>query len=102
MTLAIVVTLIVLILMTLAIFFLLKYEVKKMNEKAKVYFTLKTQEYTSDVLEKEWMASIEQDMIDIIYGVNLSKEDRILSFNNKINLKLQSYITYVINNTIKG
>lgn len=55
----------------------------------------------SDVLEKEWMASIEQDMIDIIYGVNLSKEDRILSFNNKINLKLQSYITYVINNTIK-
>ena len=56
----------------------------------------------SDVLEKEWMASIEQDMIDIIYSVNLSKEDRILSFNNKINLKLQSYITYVINNTIKG
>lgn len=56
----------------------------------------------SDVLEKEWMAGIEQDMIDIIYGVNLSKEDRILSFNNKINLKLQSYITYVINNTIKG
>ena len=56
----------------------------------------------SDVLEKEWMARIEQDMIDIIYGVNLSKEDRILSFNNKINLKLQSYITYVINNTIKG
>lgn len=56
----------------------------------------------SDVLEKEWMASIEQDMIDIIYGVNLNKEDRILSFNNKINLKLQSYITYVINNTIKG
>lgn len=56
----------------------------------------------SDVLEKEWMASIEQDMIDIIYGVNLSKEDRILSFNNKINLKLQSYITYVINNTVKG
>ena len=58
MTLAIVVTLIVLILMTLAIFFLLKYEVKKMNEKAKVYFTLKTQEYTSDVLEKEPKAVI--------------------------------------------
>lgn len=56
----------------------------------------------SDILEKEWMAGIEQDMIDIIYDVNLSKEDRILSFNNKINLKLQSYITYVINNTIKG
>ena len=56
----------------------------------------------SDVLEKEWMASIEQDMIDIIYDINLSKEDRILSFNNKINIKLQSYITYVINNTIKG
>lgn len=53
MTLAIVITLLVLILMTLSIFFLLKYEVKKINEKAKVYFTLKTQEYTNDVLEKE-------------------------------------------------
>ena len=29
-----------------------------MNEKAKVYFTLKTQEYTSDVLEKEPKAVI--------------------------------------------
>ena len=53
MTLAIVITLLVLVLMTLSIFFLLKYEVKKINEKAKVYFTLKTQEYTNDVLEKK-------------------------------------------------
>lgn len=61
MTLAIVITLLVLILMTLSIFFLLKYEVKKINEKAKVYFTLKTQEYTNDVLEKEPKISKEEN-----------------------------------------
>ena len=32
---------------------------------------------------------------------NLSKEDKISSFNNKINLKFQSYITYITNNTLK-
>ena len=41
-------------------------------------------------------------MIDIIYNATLSKEDKIMSFTNKINIKFQSYITYIINNTIKN
>ncbi len=56
----------------------------------------------SDMLKTEWISSIEKDMIDIIYKTNLSKEDKILSFNNKINIKLHSYISDVINHTIKG
>lgn len=55
----------------------------------------------SDYLDKEWMNIIEQDMIDIIYNNLLDKDDKILSFSNKITLKFQTYITYIINNVIK-
>lgn len=51
----------------------------------------------SDYLNKDWMMDVEKDMIDIIYNNNLTKEDKILSFSNKINIKFQSYITYIIN-----
>lgn len=56
----------------------------------------------SNYLNKEWIQDIEKDMIDIIYNNSLSKEDKILSFTNKIDIRLQSYITYIINNTLKG
>lgn len=55
----------------------------------------------SDYLNKEWMTLIEQDIIDIIYNTSLDKDDKILSFSNKINIKFQSYVTYIINNVIK-
>ena len=53
-------------------------------------------------LNKDWISAIEKDMIDIIYNPTLSKEDKILAFTNKINIKFQSYITYIINSTIKN
>ena len=52
-------------------------------------------------MNNEWINSIEKDIIDIIYNTKLSKEDKILSFTNKINIKFQSYITYIINHTLK-
>lgn len=55
----------------------------------------------SDYLDKKWMATIEQDMIDIIYNNILNKDDKILSFSNKITLKFQTYVTYITNNIIK-
>lgn len=55
----------------------------------------------SDSLNKDWMAIVEKDMIDIIYSSTLNKEDKILSFTNKINLKFQSYVTYMTNNILK-
>lgn len=55
----------------------------------------------SDYLNKEWMGLIEQDIIDIIYNNTLDKDDKILSFSNKINIKFQSYVTYITNNVIK-
>lgn len=55
-----------------------------------------------DVMKTEWNAAVEKDIVDIIYNNTLSKEDKILSFTNKINIKFQSYITYIINNSIKS
>lgn len=55
----------------------------------------------SDNMKKDWMPSVEKSIIEIIFDDNLSKEDKISSFNNKINLKFQSYITYITNNTLK-
>lgn len=55
----------------------------------------------SDSLNKEWTDMVEKDMIDVIYNNKLGKEDKILSFTNKINLKFQSYITYMTNQILK-
>lgn len=55
----------------------------------------------SDNMKKDWMPSVEKSIIEIIFNDNLSKEDKISSFNNEINLKFQSYITYITNNTLK-
>lgn len=55
----------------------------------------------SDNMKKDWMPSVVKSIIEIIFNDNLSKEDKISSFNNEINLKFQSYITYITNNTLK-
>ena len=43
---------------------------------------------------------VEEDMISCIFNTNLSKEARITSFYNKINIHVQSYVTYVINKSL--
>ena len=55
----------------------------------------------SEFLKKEWIKEIEEDITNVIYNTSLSKEDRIVSFTNKITFKFQSYGTYISNNIIK-
>lgn len=55
----------------------------------------------SEFLKKEWIKEIEEDITNVIYNISLSKEDRIVSFTNKITFKFQSYGTYISNNIIK-
>lgn len=55
----------------------------------------------SDSMKSEWMSEIEKDMIDIIYSDRLQDSDKITIFMHKINIRVQSYITYLINKTIK-
>ena len=52
----------------------------------------------SKFLKKYWIEDVEKSIIDSIYNETLSKEEKIISFSNKINIKFQSYITYIINN----
>lgn len=55
----------------------------------------------SDYMKTEWMSELEKDMIDIIYSDKLSDIDKINTFIHKINIRIQSYITYIINKSIK-
>lgn len=55
----------------------------------------------SDYMRKEWMSVIEKSIIEVIYNTVLTKEDKILTFSNKVNIKFSSYITYLSNNTLK-
>ena len=52
----------------------------------------------SEYLDKNWMTEVEKDMIDIIYKDGLSKDDKIICFSKKLDIKFKSYITYIINN----
>ncbi len=69
-----------------------------------IYFTLSLYQYdgikASDNLDRKWIKEVEDDMISSIFNTNLSKEARITSFYNKINIHVQSYVTYVINKSI--
>lgn len=56
----------------------------------------------SDILNKKWIDDIENDIIEIIYNNVLTNEEKIISFNNKINIRFQSYITYITNNALKN
>lgn len=55
----------------------------------------------SDVMKSEWMNEIEKDIVDIVYSERLNDADKINTFMHKINLRIQSYITYTINKAIK-
>lgn len=57
-------------------------------------------EKVSESLNKQWMSDVEEDIIHIIYAKSLDKDAKIMAFTNKINIKFQSYITYILN-TIK-
>lgn len=69
-----------------------------------IYFTLSLYQYdgikASDNLDRKWIKEVEEDMISCIFNTKLSKEAKITSFYNKINIHVQSYITYVINKSL--
>ena len=70
-----------------------------------IYTTLNIYEINgiriSDTLKKKWIDEIEKDILESIYKSGYSNEEKILCFTNKINLRFNSYITYIINNSIK-
>lgn len=55
----------------------------------------------SDYLDKEWMTEIKTTIKDVIYNTDMTKEDKIIAFSNKIHFDFQSYISYVTNHAIR-
>lgn len=55
----------------------------------------------SSLMKIEWLNEIEKDIINIIFNNKLSDSDKISTFTHKINLRFQSYTTYLINKTFK-
>lgn len=51
----------------------------------------------SEFLKKDWMEEIENIIIKIMYSDKLSREEKILSFQTKLNTKFESYIVYITN-----
>lgn len=55
----------------------------------------------SDVMKTEWMLELEKDIRCIIFDNKLDVADKVNAFTHKINFRFQSYITYIINKTLK-
>lgn len=51
----------------------------------------------SEYLKSEWIGEIEKGLIDCMFNQELDKEDKILAFSNKIDIKFKSYVSYINN-----
>lgn len=51
----------------------------------------------SEIINKEWINVIEEDIVSIIFNKDLCKDEKIMTFTNKINIKINDYSTYVTN-----
>lgn len=47
-------------------------------------------------IKQEWRDEINKDIIEIIYNDKFSKEEKLYNINNKINIKVDGYISIVI------
>lgn len=55
----------------------------------------------SDYMNKSWMEEVEKDIINVMYNESLDVNSKLSTFSNRINFRFQTYITYIINHTIK-
>lgn len=47
-------------------------------------------------MKPEWKTEVDEDVIEIIYNNNFSKEEKLYNINNKINIKIDGYISIVM------
>lgn len=47
-------------------------------------------------MKPEWKTEIDEDVIEIIYNNKFSKEEKLYNINNKINIKIDGYISIVM------
>lgn len=47
-------------------------------------------------IKPEWKTEISEDVVEIIYNDEFSKEEKLYNINNKINIKIDRYISIVM------
>lgn len=57
-----------------------------------------TRNYLSAYMKDEWRNEIYEDIINIIYNAHVDKYRRIISFNNRIEIRITNYAAHIINN----
>ena len=55
----------------------------------------------TDYFKEEWKDELQNDIINIIYNHQLSKEQKLYAINNKINIHIEDYYIYVTNKYIE-
>lgn len=54
--------------------------------------------YLSHYMKEDWKKDVYEDMINIIYNDKLEHSKRILAFNKRIDIRVDDYTSYIINN----
>lgn len=49
-----------------------------------------------DYIKPEWKTEVNEDIVEIIYNNKFSKEEKLYNINNKINIKVNEYISIVM------
>lgn len=49
-----------------------------------------------DYIKPEWKTEVNKDIVEIIYNNKFSKEEKLYNINNKINIKVDGYISIVM------
>lgn len=55
----------------------------------------------SEYLDTQWLKEIETDLRDSIYASNLTREDKLMGYVNKVTLRFRTYVNYVQTKTLK-
>lgn len=55
-------------------------------------------DYLGKYMQERWKDDLYQDMIEIIYNKNIEPVKRILAYNNRIDIRVKDYASYIINN----
>ena len=67
-----------------------------------VYFNLSMykigDKYLNEYMKDGWKDELSKDMCDCIFNEQLTPNDRIITFNNKIEIRIKGFKTYIINN----
>ena len=54
--------------------------------------------YLSVYMKEEWKNEIYDDIINIIYNTHIDKQQRLLAFNSRIDIRIKNHSAYIINN----